>query len=253
MSWYSTGNLFRASVSINNSGGSAGTKDWALTIPEDWDHFWDNVLANGFDVVLTSENGRTKLNFERQSWTKATQTGVLRVDAHQLDTANIHHAWLYYQDAAASVDPASTVTISGALTAEVELALGSRGRPLIIARPERPGRTAPAPQISKASTETIHLWWDLGHVLQRRSTESNGFRLLEEIEYVKFEVLDSGTAVGGMVDAGKTRIVDGRYVRTLIKAGTSGTPVTARLTIGTTLDRVLDFRALLKVQDVDED
>jgi len=253
MSWYGTSFKYRASVSIDNTAGSGGSKDWTLTIPAGWDHFWDNTLSNGFDTVLVQEDGRTKLNFERQTWTHASQAGTLRVDSHQLDTAQMHHAWLYYGDPAASADPATSVTITSALTADLELGLASRARPQVLCRPERPGRTAPTPQISKPSTATIHLWWDLGRVLQNRTTESNGKRFYEEIEYAQIEVYDGAIDQSALYDATKTRIVDGRWVRTLIKAGTSGTDYTPRLTIGTTLDRVLDFRCLLQVRDVDED
>ena len=253
MSWFGSAFAYRASVSIDNTAGSGSAKDWTVTIPEDWDHFWANTLVNGFDAVLTKEDGRTKLSFERTTWAHATKTGSLSADSHQLDTANMHAAWLYYGNSAAAVDPASSVTISGALTADVELGFAARSRPMVLCRPERPGRTAPTPQISKPSTGTTHLWWDLGRILQTRTTASNGKRLYEEIEYAKIEVYDGAGAQAGMIDATKTRIVDGRYVRTLIKAGATGTDYTPRLTIGTTLDRVLDFRALLQVRDVDED
>lgn len=253
MSWYDPAWKYRASVSIDNVGGSAGAKDWSLVVPQDWDHFWDNTLANGFDTVIVSQDGRTKLSFERQTWTHANKAGTLRVDSHQLDTANMHHAWIYYGNSAASVDPSTSVTISGALSAEVEQAFAQRSRPMVLCRAERPGRTAPTPQVSKASTTTIHLWWDLARNLERRTTESNGRRLFEEIEYAQIQVFDGANPQASMIDADKTRIVDGRWVRTQIKAGTSGTDYTPRLTIGTTLDRVLDFRCLLQVRDVDED
>jgi len=253
VSWYDSDFSYRASVSIDNTAGSGGANDWTLSIPAGWDHFWDNTLANGYDTVLVSEDGSTKLDFERNVWIHASNSGNLRVDAHQLDTTNMHHAWLYYGNASAAADPATSVTISGALTAKAELGFAARARPMVLCRPERPGRTAPTPQISKPSTGTIHLWWDLGRILQKRATASNGKLLYEEIEYAQIEVYDGASDQSSLYDATATRIVDGRYVRTLIKAGTDGTDYTPRLTIGTTLDRVLDFRALLQVRDVDED
>jgi len=253
VSWFDPAWKFRASVTIDNTAGSSGSNDWALTLPGSWDHFWDNTLANGYDTVLTAEDGTTKSVFERQSWTHATQTGALRVDGHTLSTAEAHHAFIYYGNAAAAVDPVAAVSISSALSAYLDLTDPRRAWPIIRARPERPGRTAPSPQISKASTETIRVWWDLGRALERRATESNGKKALEEVTYAGFGIFDGANPQAGMIDETETRIVDGRYVMTLIKAGTTATDYTPRLTIGTTAGRVLDYRALLQVRDTNED
>jgi hypothetical protein len=252
MSWYDSAWKYRAPVSVDNTAGSGGTKDWTLVLPNDWDHFWTNALANGYDVVLTSSDGLTKLAFDRSVWNTTTKAGTLRVDGVTL-TANTHCAWIYYGNPAASVDPAATVTISAPLSAFVEVADPRRESPAVVCRPERPGRTVPTAQISKPSTETTHVWWDLSRVLQRRTTANNGKRLLEEIDYVKSEIYAGTNAQSAMVDGTQTRIVGGRYVRTTAKAGTSGTDYTPRLTVTTTNLRVLDFRALLRVLDVDED
>ena len=253
MSWYDPAWKFRASVSLDNTAGSASATDWSLTIPESWDHFWDNTLANGYDAVITDQSGRTKLAFERQTWTHANQAGVLRTNDHSLSTTNTCHAFLYYGNSSASVDPVGSVSISSAITGEIELANPRSARPMIICRPERPGRTAPTPQIAKASTETIHVWWDLAGALQGRRTESNAHRLLEEIRNVKITVYDGASQQAAMVSATKTRIVNGRFVKTQLTAGSSGTDYTPRLTVETTENRILDFRALLQVRDVNED
>jgi len=240
-------------VSLDNTAGSASATDWSLTIPESWDHFWDNTLANGYDAVITDQSGRTKLAFERQTWTHANQSGVLRTNDHSLSTTNMCHAFLYYGNSSASVDPVGAVSISSAITGHLELATPRGARPTVICRPERPGRTAPTPQISKVSTETIHLWWDLSRVLYGRRTESNGHRLLEEIRNVKIKVFDGASDETGMYSSTKTRIVNGRFVKTQLAAGSSGTDYTPRLTVETTENRILDFRALLQVRDVNED
>ena len=68
MSWYS-GKLeaaavtsawaYRAAVSVANSA-PAATVAIQFTIPKDWDHFWDNVLATGADI-------RVDVDFHGQS------------------------------------------------------------------------------------------------------------------------------------------------------------------------------------------
>ena len=47
--------------------------------------------------------------------------------------------------------------------------------------------------------------------------------------------------------------MNGRFVKTQLTAGSSGTDYTPRLTVETTENRILDFRALLQVRDVNED
>ncbi len=255
MSWYSGALAYRVSVSIDNTAGTVAAHDWTVDLSTLGDHYWDNSLSNGFDTVLTDADGVTKLSFERHTdWDHANKAGTLRVDGHSLPAVATCHAWLYYGDSTAAVDPASTVTITSAKSAYIHEADPRLAVPTILARAELAGRTAPTPKLSKATTESRAVWWDLGPILQKRRSTHNGKLLLEELTYAGIEVYDGAADQASMYDATETRILDGRYVVTLIKGGADSTDYTPRLTVGTTLhSQIRDFRALLQVRDVDED
>ena len=101
---------FRHPVTVRGDG--TANIDVSITIPQDWDHFWDNVRADGFDVVLTAADGVTVLDFQRATWTPASRDGVLQVGglsvAADADTDSC--IWLYYGDPSAA-DRAGTPTI----------------------------------------------------------------------------------------------------------------------------------------------
>ena len=54
-------------VTIDGSGATAGTHDFEVTIPADWDDFWDNIRSDGNDIVLTDADGKSILNFQFKS------------------------------------------------------------------------------------------------------------------------------------------------------------------------------------------
>ena len=84
-SWYNSAYKERAPVAIDNVAGggvppaSPANIDWQLTIPTTWTRFWDNILVNGYDVILTDVDGNL-LQFERSTYIYASKRLVLQVN-----------------------------------------------------------------------------------------------------------------------------------------------------------------------------
>ena len=79
---------------------------------------------------------------------------------------------------------------------------------------------------------------DFGPILVQKMVPTGDstrkFAAWEEVKTVVYAVYDDASAQAAMVDATSPRILDGRFVRLLIKAGTTATNYTARVTVGTT-------------------
>jgi hypothetical protein len=157
--------------------------------------------------------------------------------------------WMYWGNADVS-SVSTTVTPSAAKTGYVEM-----GRPTerqITVRPERLGSGTPQGRITKSASEVVWVWFDLRGVLQTFQDTFGKKYIYEEVAYATYEVLSGGAAQAGMVDATKTRFMDG-WVRVLVQAGTTNTDYTISLTVVTHLGRTLNPRAGLKVRTVSED
>ena len=249
MSWLDADWRYRASVTIDNTAGGAGATDWSLVVPPTLSIFWDNVLANGHDIRLTGADGRTALTYQRQTWTHATETAVLEVDNQTIGGGAPIQAWLYWGNAAAA-DTSGTFTAAGPLSAYIDLGCPQTSFPVITVGQEKPGRETPAAQLAKNTADEIFIWWDCRTILQRRCRKYAGSLAFAEILNATITVnLNNGAAQGAMIDPIETRYIGGRWVKTLIKAGSDDTDYTVRLTVTTTEDTVKEARALLKVRD----
>jgi hypothetical protein len=127
--------------------------------------------------------------------------------------------------------------------------------PVVKYRAEKPGATYPQDEIAKKSTETIYVWLDLRSALVKRQAPFKNSQLYEEISYVTVDVYENGTPPGSestMFDQSKNLLIDG-FFGCQLKAGTDGDDVSLYITVYTTLNRVLQYRAAVLVRDVDEE
>lgn len=248
MSWFNSAWDRRRAISVNNLTGSA-TIDVTATLPADDDDFWSTVKSAGEDIRITDSDGRTLLTYDLDTFSVANRTGTLEIDNWTPGSADaIVMAWLYYGNAAAAA--ASTVFAPAAAKTGT-IALATPAVPIVGVTPERPGETTPRSKIAKISTETIHVWWDLRRVLQRRKDKFAGSDLLEEVSYANVEIYNAaGAAQVGMRTLAATLYVHPGWVRTTILGGTTAVDYTAELVVGTSQGRILRPRALLQVRDV---
>jgi hypothetical protein len=254
MSWYDADWAHRAPILIDNFGG-AGQIDVAAAVPADFPRFWENVDAanNGDDIRVTLADGQTLATFDVNSFNSTTKTATIEIDnmtATSSDAGLV--AWLYW-GATGKSSAATTFTPSSAKTGYISVTVpGSGTQRMIRCAPEAPGATRPRAEIHKTSNDTIHLWWDLTGVLGRRGVPEQGRRLLEEVQHVSYDVFSQSSAQASMITESDTRMAGAGFIRTTIKAGSNGTNYLARLLVTLTSGRVLDFRATIRVNDVQE-
>ena len=133
---------------------------------------------------------------------------------------------------------------------------------VITLAPAKPGQTAPTVRLQKTTTEQRTVWVDVRRQLAAATEAFNAQAYWEEIAYVVLNVLSSGSDQAAMYDNGKIRVLGG-LVRLYLKAGSDGTTYTISLQVATATPkepanatsapaRILDLRALLIVEDVDE-
>jgi len=250
MSWYDANYRYRVPIAVDNSGAAGSPKDVTVTIPADWDLFWSNVLSTGFDLRMTSGDGRTLVPFKRTTWTYASKVGVLDVDDMVLSNSSTDVLWLYWGYASATDAAVSVHAPATPLTGRISLAAPSVR--VVKVRPEDFAATKPRAQFAKTSAAAGWIFWDFTGVLPQRRTRSTTSKRLDEINAVALVDVQLATATqAAMIDVTKTRLFDGG-VMTWIKAGTSGVTYTAICKITTVEGLTIEARALVKVQDIKE-
>ena len=220
----------RYSISLDGNGGAA---DFQITVPADHP-FWDYIDSNGYQLQVTDSDGYTVLSYQLSGFNYTTKTLAIQIDNYTA-VNGIQQIWLYAgMDGAPS--GASVLTISGARSGYLDPA--EPASPVIAALSERPGDTEPAVRFSKQAAEETWVTLDLSPVLVRKAQPTGDSTIKhaewEEIKTVTYAIYAGASAQAAMVDATSPRVQDGRFIRFLVKAGTSGTNYTFRATISTT-------------------
>lgn len=255
MTWYDEDWPRRTAVSVNNISGAA-TIDAQLAIPSDWPEFWSHVQSDGDDVRVTKADGVTLLSYDLDSWDYAAKTGNIQIDGYSGIPNSGQDATLQifiYWGHATAADASSSVSISSAKTMTVHLAQpGTGGYPVIRCRPPAIDVDIASSVITKQSTETIRVWWDLRDMMAIRGIRNEASKRLEEIDYFTFNVVTAidGDAAAALFDETENYVADPHFISTLLKAGGDDSNYLMTLTVYTTEGRVLDFRATLKVNDL---
>jgi hypothetical protein len=89
-------------------------------------------------------------------------------------------------------------------------------------------------------------------MLQRQANTFNDSNRYEEIAWATVQSLSGGSDDAARYDESLTTISDPGWIKVRIKAGSSGTDYTLAVTIGTSKQRVIQARAIVDVQDLDE-
>jgi len=249
MSWFDSDWKHRIPVTVNNTSG-ATTFDASITVPVDCSLFWNAVASTGNDVRFTKSDGVTPLAYNRRVWTYANNSGEFDIDAATCASNDATAVVFMYFGNASAGDGSTSPTISSAKTGSIELACHSGQTVLLV--PFRPGETIAQQVVTKSSTEEIDVWIDCRRALLTRCEAFESSARLEEIDYAAVQVLSGGSDDAARYDESKTRLIDPGFLKVRIKAGSSGTDYTLSVTIGTSLTRVLQARAIVDVQDIDE-
>jgi hypothetical protein len=241
MAWHDEAFLRREAITVLNSAGTA-TPDVTISIPLDWDEFWDNIDASGNEIRVCHPNGYTVLDYEWTAFNSSTRQGTLVIDEYPApgnaaDEACL--AWLYYKSSSTQGDASTTTTITSAETGVIDLS-----RPSYIGgaalRPQ-PGSTRPGIVMQKDPDEQLHVWLDITPALLDRRGVLGGRKMWEE----PWSVEVTGTTAAGspfttLVDATRLRWVEDltrgarrMFLKAFVKAGASGTNYQAEAEIRT--------------------
>ena len=253
MTWYDSNYKQRQPVAIDalSGDGSQQNKDITLTIPKAWDAFWDNIRADAgfqmFDVVPVDVDGNL-LSFERAAGADiTTRTLVINIDSYSVKTQAINFIYLYYQNPNQNSDPSSSVTISSAINAYIDL---SQAGGFVVRQPlNRPATAQPLQSIVKSSTDVIDVYFSVGGLFRSMLAPFAERTDFEGIEHVTVQSLDaSGTDSSSRYEFADTRFISG-FVKARAKGGTDGVDYAFMITVTTTTGQVIDIRCLVQVRD----
>lgn len=249
--------LFRAAITMIHQGNG----DVTITVPPDWDEFWENIQADGDDIRVTLGDGITPVDYQWASYTYATRTGVIELDGFG-NFAGIPYAqmgWLYFGNSAATDGSAS---FTASTPEDGFIHLGAPAGIVFDLVEDSPGATVPAQEMAKTTTAETHVWWRLSGLESRVAPYNLHTEMEEPVGVIAAAVLSSGSAQASMVDNDGLRWVrtnDGSiYLRQVVKAGSDATNYTLAVTVVVTprgwgatdnKPRTLTGRALLRVND----
>ena len=247
--WYSTNYTMRVPISVPVLGGSGtpGAYDMSWTVPKDWDLFWDNIRSDGFDVIVTDADNSIA-TFKRASFTYSTRTLDMAVDNLTVDNNDsVNLLWMYFSYSGAS-DLASVFTPSSPKSGL--LFLGQPNNRIVeYINPQSTATSTPQVTFSKATDESVFIWFQTGSYLANRRTPYNNRRFFEGIKFVKGIIHPkAGTSSTLTVDEEKTRFIDG-WTGLLIEGGTDATNYTVELKVTTTLNQVFSIRCGIICRD----
>lgn len=248
MTWYDKNWKYRAPVAVHNNG--AGTTiDAQVTVPPHWDHFWNTIESNGHSIRFAQSDGTTLAAYNRSSWTYASRTGVFDIDSISAIGNEVVAVYMYWGNAGAS-DGSTSPSISGAKDAEIEV--GAPTTPVITLALDPYGNSNPRPRIQKTVSEVLDIWIDCRPMLSRRISTNAGSTRYEEIFSINMDVEANGASQASMFDESKTRVIDPGWARVRVKAGANNTSYTLIPRITTSLGRVIEARAIMKVVNTNE-
>ena len=249
MTWYDKNWKYRAAIALDNTAGSGPPIDGEVTIPVHWDHFWNTIESNAHSVRFTQSDGTTICAYNRQTWTYADRSGVFQIDAVQALANETVGIYMYWGNASAG-DGDGSPTISSAKTGEIEV--GAPTSPIVTLQLDPYGSSNPKPRFQKTVSEVLDVWIDCRPALARRGFSNAGSSRYEEIHCVNMLVETNGSAQASMIEETKTRIMDPGWVKVRVKAGSTGTSYTVIPRITTSLGRVIEARAIMKVVNTNE-
>lgn len=247
MTWFNENYKRRQIVAVNATGGSETptTIDVTLTIPQDWDDFWDNIRSNMYDVVLTDANGNP-VQFQRRTANYANRILLLEVDGLDIKNGNSFAVmYLYFFNPAETNDYSDTVTITNAKNAYILL---SAPHSRVVNQPATSSALdQPVQSFIKGSNDEIHVFFLVNQNFAKRIAPFNERNDEEGIEYIKVKSYDSsGTDSTERYDIADTRIGNG-FVRASFKAGSNGSEYAIAIQVFTTLGQLFEIRAILRV------
>ena len=198
---------------------------------------------------FAQSDGTTIVAYNRSAWDYANRSATFQLDAVQT-LANATCAVYMYWGYSSASDGDSSPTIASAKTGEVEV--GCPTVPMLQAQLDPFGNSNPVQRFQKTVAEVLDVWIDCRSFLAKRCVPNAGSKRYEELHAVSYSVETNGSAQASMIDQAYTRVLDPGWVRVRVKAGSTGTSYTIIPKITTSLGRVVEARAIMKVTNTNE-
>lgn len=265
MAWYKPAGVWRrrVAISIEIPGGGTTTVDVNVTIPREWDDFWDTIDSSGNELRVVYVDGITVVNYDVDNgsggaFDKTNRLGRIQIDGITVPNVEaILVLWLYYDSASTQGDGSTAVVIAAARSGFIELARPSGH--VLSHMPQTPGLSRPRNTIHKAAAEQTHVWIRYDHAVEQRVMPGNSAAQHEEPLYATVGVENtSGVDQTSMYTQNLGRFVWFRnrlFFRATVLAGTTGTNYTIVSTLRTvapgasSVQRIIATRIGLRVQD----
>lgn len=250
---------YRMPLSINTATTPPADSDVTYTVPADDELFWSTVDSAGDDIRICTSDGKTAVTWQfNPAFNSTTRVCTIEMDnAAPISSLPGKTLWLYWGNSTVSTG-AGSFSYSAAYTAYSLVGNhAAKADRRFKWEPDRPGATKATPRIVKQAAEVLVIALDYRDMLVTRPIAYGGGLELEEPSTFDYDVYAGASAQASMVD--KTAIrADERHVYLVLKAGTTATDYTLRVTMTTDagsdtgLGRTLVWSATVNVQTLTE-
>lgn len=251
MSWYNGSFLRRRQIAIDGSSKSAGTFDLVISIPADWDSFWDNIRSDGNDVVVTLADGKSITNFQFAAGFNIPNRSItLNVQNYALAESSVTGMiWLYWDNASQGSSLQTAFVLGGSTMNGYIHLCQPYGR---IVKSIGYFQTGLQPQstFTKEPSEKIDIWFPTSAVLAQRNQAYNQHLDCEEVTYVLGAIINNaGATQASMLADEEIRFVGG-WCRIRVQAGSTGNNYAVKLLVQTTDAQTIFLSCILEVNTI---
>lgn len=240
MGWYKPNSLWRQRQMISVLIAGATPVDVNVTIPPDWDDFWQSLVdlgdTTGANLRIVWYDGVTVLNYSLDNGSGGAfdvpnRLGRIRIDGMTVPAiAAMLAIWIYFDPSSVQVTGAVATVIASPVDGWIEL--GRPGQHQVLHQSQQARSTKPRKILQKTVLEQVFIWVRYDHAFSKRSTPGNDAAVHEEALFATLTVQNSAAAdQASMYDLDKLRWVwlgTGQvWLRIRVKAGTTATRYTA--------------------------
>lgn len=250
MSWFNGSFRRRLPININATSSAAGSYDFELAIPVDWDDFWENIRSDGNDIMITDADGKSTIAFQfKTGFNLANRTLTLQVLGVVTTAPNVMRICQLYWDNPDQATPlTSTISISSPLTAFVYL--GAPTGYVVKDVGTRPIGTVPTAIFQKEPQDKIDVWFPIGTRLSKRRVEYNQRLDFTLPAQLSCDVRNSSKGSDPSMFAIEEIRVINNWTRVRILAGTDGDDFCIKLFVFTSQAETITFNALLQIREL---
>ena len=255
MTWYNANWKSRYPITIDVLGGSesSGQEDVQFSIPSDWDDFWDNIRADGFDIIVADGTGNLE-TFQITAASFSKTNRVCQISLNNVTFGNrnaINVLFLYYNNPDQASSLGSTFSPSSPKTAKIFLVAPSNrivGDPI-----PRNGATTPPATFQKTTNDEVYIWFRIKSLLAQRIQPYNGKLDFETIQYIQvYSNNAAGSSDTSRLREELTAVIPG-WIGVCVAEGTNNEDYTVNAIVqthATEFNQKLSLNALLQVRNL---